>query len=130
MGSNILCNIADFLVSDCYICTPIYLAIGEVRVVAQPGSAFAWGARGRWFESSPPDGRASIPRCSFLLGESDTVNRLISLQKQPLHTLLTLNSSKCVFLVFEPNRFSSTLPLFYPLFKLPNELQYPANIRK
>lgn len=71
MGSNILCNIADFLVSDCYICTPIYLAIGEVRVVAQPGSAFAWGARGRWFESSPPDGRASIPRCSFLLGESE-----------------------------------------------------------
>jgi hypothetical protein len=24
-------------------------------VVAQPGSALAWGARGRWFESSPPD---------------------------------------------------------------------------
>ena len=24
-------------------------------MVAQPGSAFAWGARGRWFESSPPD---------------------------------------------------------------------------
>ena len=27
-----------------------------IRVVAQPGSAFVWGARGRWFESSPPDG--------------------------------------------------------------------------
>ena len=26
-----------------------------VRVVAQPGSALAWGASGRWFESSPPD---------------------------------------------------------------------------
>jgi hypothetical protein len=26
-----------------------------VRDVAQPGSAFAWGARGRWFESSRPD---------------------------------------------------------------------------
>jgi hypothetical protein len=25
------------------------------RDVAQPGSAFAWGARGRWFESSRPD---------------------------------------------------------------------------
>jgi hypothetical protein len=24
-------------------------------VVAQPGSALVWGARGRWFESSPPD---------------------------------------------------------------------------
>jgi hypothetical protein len=29
----------------------------QVRVVAQPGSALAWGARGRWFESSPPDKR-------------------------------------------------------------------------
>ena len=28
---------------------------GHQRVVAQPGSALAWGARGRWFESSPPD---------------------------------------------------------------------------
>ena len=27
----------------------------KVRVVAQPGSVLAWGARGRWFESSPPD---------------------------------------------------------------------------
>ena len=26
-----------------------------VRDVAQPGSAFAWGASGRWFESSHPD---------------------------------------------------------------------------
>lgn len=25
------------------------------RDVAQPGSAFAWGASGRWFESSHPD---------------------------------------------------------------------------
>ena len=25
------------------------------RDVAQPGSALAWGARGRWFESSRPD---------------------------------------------------------------------------
>ena len=28
---------------------------GNERVVAQPGSVLAWGARGRWFESSPPD---------------------------------------------------------------------------
>ena len=27
----------------------------KVRVVAQPGSVSAWGAGGRWFESSPPD---------------------------------------------------------------------------
>ena len=26
-----------------------------IRGVAQPGSALAWGARGRWFESSHPD---------------------------------------------------------------------------
>ena len=32
-----------------YICSP------HIRVVAQPGSALVWGARGRWFESSPPD---------------------------------------------------------------------------
>ena len=27
----------------------------DFRDVAQPGSALAWGARGRWFESSRPD---------------------------------------------------------------------------
>ena len=32
-----------------------YICIPGKRVVAQPGSALAWGARGRWFESSPPD---------------------------------------------------------------------------
>jgi len=32
-----------------YFCPPF------VREVAQPGSALAWGARGRWFESSLPD---------------------------------------------------------------------------
>ena len=26
-----------------------------IRDVAQPGSVLAWGARGRWFESSHPD---------------------------------------------------------------------------
>ena len=26
-----------------------------IRGVAQPGSALAWGASGRWFESSRPD---------------------------------------------------------------------------
>ena len=28
---------------------------GSSRDVAQPGSVLAWGARGRWFESSHPD---------------------------------------------------------------------------
>jgi hypothetical protein len=32
-----------------------HVDLQSFRVVAQPGSAFAWGARGRWFESSPPD---------------------------------------------------------------------------
>src|SRR5579871_4327633 len=47
-----------------YICHPIRDKIQRqkcccvliiIRDVAQPGSAFAWGARGRWFESSRPD---------------------------------------------------------------------------
>src|SRR5262245_47594483 len=29
--------------------------IAKVRAVAQPGSAFDWGSKGRWFESSRPD---------------------------------------------------------------------------
>jgi hypothetical protein len=45
----------DFTIKS-YICSPF-----KVRVVAQPGSAFAWGARGRWFESSPPDLPAANP---------------------------------------------------------------------
>lgn len=42
------------------------------RVVAQPGSALVWGARGRWFESSPPDKQVlSLIRPVFtILGES------------------------------------------------------------
>ena len=50
-----------------YICNPrirvvtpqkaghLFRMIVYFRVVAQPGSALVWGARGRWFESSPPD---------------------------------------------------------------------------
>ena len=37
-----------------FFCKPFYIDIA-VRDVAQPGSAFAWGASGRWFESSHPD---------------------------------------------------------------------------
>ena len=32
-------------------------------MVAQPGSALAWGARGRWFESSPPDKSLTALKC-------------------------------------------------------------------
>ena len=35
--------------------------IREVRGVAQPGSALAWGARGRWFKSSRPDHYSPTP---------------------------------------------------------------------
>ena len=31
------------------------MSVEVIRDVAQPGSAFAWGASGRWFESSHPD---------------------------------------------------------------------------
>jgi hypothetical protein len=41
---------------------------GGLRDVAQPGSALAWGARGRWFESSRPDEQgARSERCGFCL---------------------------------------------------------------
>lgn len=33
----------------------IYICNLFFRDVAQPGSVLAWGARGRWFESSHPD---------------------------------------------------------------------------
>gem|GEM_PF-2010564 len=33
----------------------------SVRVVAQPGSALVWGARGRKFESCPPDQKGNNP---------------------------------------------------------------------
>lgn len=36
------------------------------RDVAQPGSALAWGARGRWFESSRPDQRKEIVKWQSL----------------------------------------------------------------
>ena len=41
----------------CTFATPF-----RFRDVAQPGSALAWGARGRWFESSRPDSS----RCNSL----------------------------------------------------------------
>jgi hypothetical protein len=34
----------------------IQVNVLKIRVVAQPGSALVWGARGRKFESCPPDG--------------------------------------------------------------------------
>lgn len=36
-------------------CNVNLLIFAALRDVAQPGSALAWGARGRWFESSHPD---------------------------------------------------------------------------
>ena len=48
---------------------PLFLQPENVRDVAQPGSALAWGARGRWFESSHPDRRsgAAVGRFAFFL---------------------------------------------------------------
>ena len=43
------------------------------RDVAQPGSALAWGARGRWFESSRPDQqKARSESCGFCFSGSVT----------------------------------------------------------
>ena len=49
-----------------------------IRDVAQPGSAFAWGASGRWFESSHPDqphgGReASVVGAEFIRASFDVL---------------------------------------------------------
>jgi hypothetical protein len=49
-----------------------------IRVVAQSGSVFAWGARGRWFESSPPDKNKEIQQGSLFLC-------LIEIAKEYLH---------------------------------------------
>ncbi len=38
-----------------FSCTRTAQLKNLVRGVAQPGSALAWGASGRWFESSHPD---------------------------------------------------------------------------
>lgn len=41
---------------NAYICQPFDVSgVKEFRDVAQSGSVLAWGARGRWFESSHPD---------------------------------------------------------------------------
>ena len=47
------------------------LVKGACRDVAQPGSARAWGARGRWFESSRPDEQeARSESCGFCFSGS------------------------------------------------------------
>ena len=38
----------------------------KIRDVAQPGSVLAWGARGRWFESSHPDKILSNKKSHFI----------------------------------------------------------------
>jgi hypothetical protein len=39
----------------CYKIVFDLIYLQNIRDVAQPGSVLAWGARGRWFESSHPD---------------------------------------------------------------------------
>ena len=49
------------------------------RDVAQPGSALAWGARGRWFESSRPDltgQRRKVFLCPVFICSQLTVNQI------------------------------------------------------
>jgi hypothetical protein len=66
-----------FMGSDFYV---RFAALkGSLRDVAQPGSAFAWGARGRWFESSRPDLRGqsrNIPALSFFIFAESLVQRV------------------------------------------------------
>ncbi len=55
----------------CYLVDPTEMNDG--RGVAQPGSALAWGARGRWFKSSRPDHFvSSLAEVRTLLGAART----------------------------------------------------------
>ena len=46
----------------------------QFRDVAQPGSVLAWGARGRWFESSHPDSQNKTHReMGFIKGVKDNL---------------------------------------------------------
>ena len=47
------------------------------RDVAQPGSVLAWGARGRWFESSHPDRRKTGHCPVFLLADQSRLFDLV-----------------------------------------------------
>lgn len=60
------------------------------RDVAQPGSAFAWGARGRWFESSRPD-RREINRTVGLFFYTLFFNHHLYSPVNPKNTLLVRN---------------------------------------
>jgi hypothetical protein len=44
-----------------------------IRDVAQPGSALAWGARGRWFESSRPDSFNTVQFSYYTLTIADKI---------------------------------------------------------
>ena len=47
--------------------------------MAQPGSALAWGASGRWFESSPPDSaRRSLAEAGFFNNVSSAVAKVLA----------------------------------------------------
>ena len=54
IGPNSFCNNLLKAFFNSKLCLT-FAALNRFRDVAQPGSALAWGARGRWFESSRPD---------------------------------------------------------------------------
>ena len=49
----------------------------QIRDVAQHGSALAWGARGRWFESSHPDKKKHLTTKCFLYFKEQFFNQLL-----------------------------------------------------
>jgi hypothetical protein len=50
----------------------------RLRDVAQPGSVLAWGARGRWFESSHPDQQKADDSPLFLDPKPNQKRQLLS----------------------------------------------------
>ena len=51
--------------------------MSQHRDVAQSGSVLAWGASGRWFESSHPDQENPTQKCwIFCLSEMETCSQI------------------------------------------------------
>ena len=78
-----------------------YKLYHKVRVVAQPGSVSAWGAGGRWFESSPPDEKGYPLAITFfiffLISLSPSLNRLLCHSLVRSILLSSLQATQIIF---------------------------------
>src|SRR6266568_5647803 len=80
----------DPLLPRCYLSRP-----QGFRGVAQPGSALAWGASGRWFESSRPD-HLKAPRFLRISGRLGAVfSRVCGSQQQTSSKRAAVRDAGC-----------------------------------